>query len=209
MLRAEAAVSARSGTATMHLYGRSKTFVGASSSLSASKVAEAAGHIISSTSKAGAALKLQSTAKRVVPLLSMRAVLDAIPSHMTLWYLKTDMQGHDFEAISSVGCWGHVAARVETTAKGFVLGRSHVDEWDQTSAGTGTVLLPGEVRRAETREDETEGDGQGSDHVPYATLALLEQELSSLGYLWLALLLQDGIIIRRKGSDECFWVFKT
>ena len=33
----------------------------------------------------------------------MRTVMDAIPSHLNLRYLKTDMQGFDFDAISSIG----------------------------------------------------------------------------------------------------------
>ena len=110
LLIVPAAVSARSGTATMHLYGRSQKFVGSSSSLSTrSRVEEGVvelgqtgnGTEIRHTLASKKLMARSST--RTVPLISMQAVLAAIPPSTKLLYLKTDMQGHDFEAISSVG----------------------------------------------------------------------------------------------------------
>lgn len=31
--------------------------------------------------------------KKVVPLLSMRTMLQSLPRHLPIWFLKTDMQG--------------------------------------------------------------------------------------------------------------------
>jgi hypothetical protein len=39
----------------------------------------------------------------LVPVVSMRSVLDSIPAHVATPFAKTDMQGADFEAIASVG----------------------------------------------------------------------------------------------------------
>jgi hypothetical protein len=38
-----------------------------------------------------------------VPVLSTRMLLEAIPPDVELWFLKTDMQGHDFEALAGGG----------------------------------------------------------------------------------------------------------
>ena len=115
LLIVPAAVSARDGTATMHLYGRSERFVGSSSSLSKPAVSmpgvvamgqadNGTAGFAAETRHALASKKLMArSSTRTVPLISMRAVLAAIPPTMKLLYLKTDMQGHDFEAISSVG----------------------------------------------------------------------------------------------------------
>ncbi|KAL1520312.1 hypothetical protein AB1Y20_021903 [Prymnesium parvum] len=40
---------------------------------------------------------------KIVPVLSMQSVLEAIPPRLLLWLLKTDMQGKDFSAVASVG----------------------------------------------------------------------------------------------------------
>jgi len=40
---------------------------------------------------------------KVVPVLSMRQVLQSIPSQLLVWFLKTDMQNHDFAAVASAG----------------------------------------------------------------------------------------------------------
>jgi hypothetical protein len=42
-------------------------------------------------------------ALKFVPILSLRNVLDSIPSDVKIDFLKTDMQGHDFAAISASG----------------------------------------------------------------------------------------------------------
>lgn len=57
----------------------------------------------------------------VVPVLSMRHLLDAIPPHINILYLKTDMQGHDFVALKSAGAALQRVQRVkaETYCKGF------------------------------------------------------------------------------------------
>eukprot|EP00966_Prymnesium_polylepis_P320113 7376507-Prymnesium_polylepis.1 len=39
----------------------------------------------------------------VVPVLTMSAVLASVPPALTLGYLMTDMQGHDFRALRSAG----------------------------------------------------------------------------------------------------------
>jgi hypothetical protein len=39
----------------------------------------------------------------VVPILPFQDVLDSIPANVRIDFIKTDMQGHDFAAISSVG----------------------------------------------------------------------------------------------------------
>lgn len=41
--------------------------------------------------------------RRIVPVVSMKSLLLAIPDHVTIPFLKTDMQGFDFEAVSSAG----------------------------------------------------------------------------------------------------------
>ena len=105
LLIVPAAVSSHEGTSTMHIYGRSSKFVGSSSSLSsmgamAEKVSPSADP--QRNAKAAKALGLTNTS-RTVPVIAMRAVLDAVPPHMSLLFLKTDMQGYDFKAVGSVG----------------------------------------------------------------------------------------------------------
>lgn len=39
----------------------------------------------------------------IVPVLPMRLVLASLPPHIRVWYLKTDMQGYDFEALVGAG----------------------------------------------------------------------------------------------------------
>lgn len=41
--------------------------------------------------------------KVIVPTVSMGEVIDAIPPEISIRYLKTDMQGHDFSSIQSAG----------------------------------------------------------------------------------------------------------
>ena len=55
----------------------------------------------SSLSKPAWEFSPQTSPPRLVPVLSMRAVLGSIPAHIDIWFLKTDMQGHDFVALSS------------------------------------------------------------------------------------------------------------
>lgn len=38
---------------------------------------------------------------QIVPVITMRQILSAIPSHVAIPYIKTDMQGHDFVAIAA------------------------------------------------------------------------------------------------------------
>ncbi|KAI2492698.1 hypothetical protein MHU86_21846 [Fragilaria crotonensis] len=38
---------------------------------------------------------------QIVPVITLRQILSAIPSHIAIPYIKTDMQGHDFVAISA------------------------------------------------------------------------------------------------------------
>ena len=40
---------------------------------------------------------------KVVPVVSMRHVLQSIQPRLLVWFFKTDMQGHDFAAVSSAG----------------------------------------------------------------------------------------------------------
>lgn len=42
-------------------------------------------------------------APQLVPVISMSTVLASLPSRIDVWFLKTDMQGHDFIALSSTG----------------------------------------------------------------------------------------------------------
>ena len=39
----------------------------------------------------------------VVPLLTLQQIIQAIPPHVQIPYIKTDMQGHDFAAVSAAG----------------------------------------------------------------------------------------------------------
>lgn len=45
----------------------------------------------------------------IVPVIAMRTVLESIPAGVEIWFMKTDMQGHDFDAL--VG-GGHLLRRV-------------------------------------------------------------------------------------------------
>lgn len=42
----------------------------------------------------------------VAPLLPFSEVMNAVPSHLPIILLKTDMQGHDYDTVSSIGCKG-------------------------------------------------------------------------------------------------------
>ena len=44
-----------------------------------------------------------SPGTKIVPVVSMTEVLGSVPGDVSTWFLKTDMQGHDFEAVESVG----------------------------------------------------------------------------------------------------------
>ena len=107
LLIVPAAVSSSGGISQMHLYGRSGRYVASASSLST--VGDVAKEIFSFSYKNGSfpaaakkKIKMEGT-MRTVPLVSMRAVMDAIPPGMQPLFLKTDMQGFDFQAIRSVG----------------------------------------------------------------------------------------------------------
>lgn len=39
----------------------------------------------------------------IVPVVPMRLVLESLPPQVSVWYLKTDMQGYDFDAIVGAG----------------------------------------------------------------------------------------------------------
>jgi hypothetical protein len=39
----------------------------------------------------------------MVPTLTVQQILNAIPAHLYIPYIKTDMQGHDFAAIAAAG----------------------------------------------------------------------------------------------------------
>jgi hypothetical protein len=80
-----AAVAETDSVATMGVYHRNQ----GSSSLSAP--AKRFGF---------ASLKQQPA---LVPVLSMRTVLSSFPSHVALWFMKTDMQGYDFAALKAGG----------------------------------------------------------------------------------------------------------
>lgn len=85
-----AAVSAKGAWATMGVYNSH----GLSSSLSAP-----------STKKARYMKLLRRAQPEVlfVPVLSMVQVLEGIPPEVEIWFIKTDMQGHDFEALAGGG----------------------------------------------------------------------------------------------------------
>ncbi|KAI2505335.1 hypothetical protein MHU86_9135 [Fragilaria crotonensis] len=40
---------------------------------------------------------------QIVPIITLRQILHAIPLHIAIPYIKTDMQGHDFVAIAAAG----------------------------------------------------------------------------------------------------------
>lgn len=40
---------------------------------------------------------------KVVPVLSMATVLGSIPTSVEIWFLKTDMQGHDYRSVVAAG----------------------------------------------------------------------------------------------------------
>jgi hypothetical protein len=52
---------------------------------------------------AGASFKQDARPSQIVPVVSMSMVLNSIPVELLIWYLKTDMQGHDFTAVASAG----------------------------------------------------------------------------------------------------------
>ena len=39
----------------------------------------------------------------IVPVLSLRTVIASIPDRVAIWFLMTDMQGHDFAALANAG----------------------------------------------------------------------------------------------------------
>lgn len=84
-----AAVSSSHGLAMMDVLNRH----GVSSSLSK--------HV--SKPFARAAWATSSVPARVVPVITMLDVLNSIPSSISIMYLKTDMQGYDFNAVQSAG----------------------------------------------------------------------------------------------------------
>ena len=95
-----AAVGTMDGLTTMHVYNH-----GASSSLSRAKdsVLQKLRHVEKFNSAAVKASGAGLPAALLVPLISFRRVLDELPSELPVWLLKTDMQGHDFRTVSSVG----------------------------------------------------------------------------------------------------------
>ena len=76
------AVAGFSGLATMRLYNQRDRMQ--SSSLSASRTG------------------LSKHGERVVPVLALASLLQAVPPNVTIELLKTDIQGHDFATLSSV-----------------------------------------------------------------------------------------------------------
>lgn len=80
--------------------------------------------------------KIKGAPLLAVPVISMGGLLASIPPHVTLYALKTDMQGHDFSALSSVGPRLRVAHWIlsETYLKGTNLyklqtGNDFCDQW--------------------------------------------------------------------------------
>jgi FkbM family methyltransferase len=90
MFVSPAAVAAEDGEQEMgiwHKYG------------AASSLAKPVGHFSSTASDSNG--KHLSTI--TVPVLSSRVILDAVPSAIDIWLLKTDMQGFDFKALRGAG----------------------------------------------------------------------------------------------------------
>lgn len=86
----KAAVDSSSGLATMHVYndyGVSSSFSKASSRQFWNSDPERDGKSI------------------IVPVISFQELLDSIPSNIEIAFIKTDMQGSDFRAVSSVGAY--------------------------------------------------------------------------------------------------------
>ena len=79
-----AAVAAEDGVAMMSILNKG----GVSSSLSQPAVRSFWTH---------------SNGVRLVPVIALRTLLASIPEALGLWYIRTDMQGHDFRTLSSVG----------------------------------------------------------------------------------------------------------
>lgn len=91
LLVVHAAVSATSGLTSMYMYNKN----GESSSLSK---ATAKSYWNSNTNN-----RTSDGTIRMVPLLTLPQILHAIPTHIHIPYIKTDMQGHDFAAIAAAG----------------------------------------------------------------------------------------------------------
>jgi len=72
-------------------------------SISSMNVYNSAGLSSSLGTAAAAAPWNANSFLRPVPVIAMRSVLDSIPTDITLWFIKTDMQGFDFRALSSAG----------------------------------------------------------------------------------------------------------
>ena len=81
-----AAVAATAGLTSMFIYNED----GVSSSLSKPAVR---GHWNSNTKRDGHI--------QIVPIITLRQILSAIPKHIAIPYIKTDMQGHDFVAVAA------------------------------------------------------------------------------------------------------------
>ena len=99
-----AAVSSGDDVTAMRVSGRSLKWVGSTSSLGdledlRSQYAAAP----EGMDKLAGSDKVAGVSVRMVPVLSMRAVMKSLPSHVPFVYLKSDMQGYDFAALSSVG----------------------------------------------------------------------------------------------------------
>lgn len=94
-----AAVSDADGLEMMTVSGRSSVMPGTTSSLASLDTTKKTMH--SYRSKLG--LQKAGGAVKVVPVLSMRRVLNALPRNLTLAYLRTDMQGFDAVALRSAG----------------------------------------------------------------------------------------------------------
>ena len=85
-----AAVAATSGLTSMNVYNRD----GVSSSLSKAATVR---------SWNSDAHRDSDGSIRIVPLLTIEQILNAIPAHVDIPYIKTDMQGYDFAAIAAAG----------------------------------------------------------------------------------------------------------
>ena len=86
-----AAVSDYSGVAMMNIWNKD----GASSSLS--QLTSESQSVILRERKGSLPVMMS------VPVISMTSVMQSVPDELTIWFLKTDMQGHDFAALSSCG----------------------------------------------------------------------------------------------------------
>lgn len=79
-----AAVASENGVAMMHVLNRN----GVSSSLAAPAVRS---------------FWTKSSGLHVVPVISLETLLSSVPSDVQVAYIRTDMQGHDFLTLSSIG----------------------------------------------------------------------------------------------------------